>query len=380
MKKQMSKAAVLAILPLALLLRMSAPAFALEVPKDGTEARVPVAAELRGPAAGVEIGFTHTGEGFSFARFEPSADLSGALRVNAERDGVIWVGVFSDENTYGEASGGRLALGDLVFTYAGDAENTVTLTACTVYTVDAAGEPVSEARAAGGTVTITRAADTPAAPGRSPGGGLMPANTGLVVGIDEDETPIAETAEADVTFSDLTQAEWAREAVEYMVKNKGILGMGDGLFAPNAEVTRAQFARFAAQAFDIERGETEASFTDAAESAWYFADVTTLASAGILTGYGDGRFGPEDRISREQMAVIIDRTLALKDIALPESRAFDLTDGDAASVYARASIERLYGAGVINGMGNGTFAPKATATRAQSCVILYNALRAADLL
>ena len=163
-----------------------------------------------------------------------------------------------------------------------------------------------------------------------------------------------------------------------MANNKGILGMGDGLFAPNAEVTRAQFARFTAQAFGIEEGEADASFTDVAESAWYFADVTTLASAGILTGYGDGRFGPDDTISREQMATIIDRTLAAKGIAPPAIRAFDLTDADAASAYAKAPIERLYEAGVISGMGDGLFAPKATATRAQSCVILYNALRLAE--
>jgi hypothetical protein len=164
-----------------------------------------------------------------------------------------------------------------------------------------------------------------------------------------------------------------------MAANKGILGMGDGLFAPNAEVTRAQFSRFTAQAFGFERGTEAASFTDVSESAWYYADVTTLASNGILTGYDDGRFGPDDKISREQMAAIIDRALTVKGITLSASRTFDLDDINAASEYAKASIEKLYGAGVINGMGDGRFAPKATATRAQSCVILYNALKAANL-
>jgi hypothetical protein len=115
------------------------------------------------------------------------------------------------------------------------------------------------------------------------------------------------------------------------------------------------------------------------EGAWYYEDVTTLASAGILMGYGDGRFGPNDRISREQTAAILDRALAVKDVALPEIRAFDLTDADAAAAYAEESIRRLYSAGVINGMGDGSFAPKAAATRAQVCEILYKALKAAGL-
>ncbi|MDR2295996.1 MAG: S-layer homology domain-containing protein, partial [Clostridiales Family XIII bacterium] len=294
-----------------------------------------------------------------------------------------------DANEYGGTGG--FDVGYLVFEYTGDADNTVTLTACTVYTMNASGKVARDVRGAAGTVTIKR----PAAAGETPdtddtssgssgtsggGGGGSAAGTaaedeGFVIG--EDETPLAQ---AGARFSDLTQAEWAREAIEYMADNKGILGMGDGLFAPNAEVTRAQFARFVAQALDIGRGTEPAVFADVAEGAWYFEDVTTLASAGILTGYGDGRFGPDDRITREQMATIIDRALAAKGIALTASRAFDLTDADAVSAYAKASVERLYGAGVISGMGDGTFAPKAAATRAQSCVILYNALRTLDLL
>ncbi|MDR2354836.1 MAG: S-layer homology domain-containing protein, partial [Clostridiales Family XIII bacterium] len=304
---------------------------------------------------------------------------------DGERDGVTWVGFSSndDANEYGGTGG--FDVGYLVFEYTGDADNTVTLTACTVYTMNASGKVARDVRGAAGTVTIKRpaAADetptTPTTPGTGGGGGSVAGTAaedeGFVIG--EDETPLWATG---ARFSDLTQAEWAREAIEYMADNKGILGMGDGLFAPNAEVTRAQFARFAAQALDIGRGTEPAVFADVAEGAWYFEDVTTLASAGILTGYGDGRFGPDDRITREQMATVIDRALTAKGIALTEIRAFDLTDGDAASAYAKASIERLYGAGVVNGMGDGTFAPKATATRAQACVILYNALRTLNLL
>jgi hypothetical protein len=394
MKKQTLLSAALAILLLtASLAPAFAPAgFALDVPRGQTEVRIPAAIAVNGPIAGAEIGFTHAGDGLTFTGLEPSASLAGAQRIKAERDGVVWVGFFSDENIYGPSAGGRLDMGYLVFAYTGDAVNTVTLTACTVYTVDASGKSVRDTRGAGGTVTIERPAATEENrdEGKGPGaddetgkgvgtGGGSAASGGFVINLGEDDTPLATTDDTpgSITFSDLSQAEWAREAIEYMANRKGILGMGNGLFAPNAEVTRAQFARFTAMALDIEKGTAPAAFTDVAEDAWYCADITTLASSGILTGYGDGRFGPNDKITREQTAVIIDRALTAKGIALASARAFDLTDRDAAADYAKASIERLYGAGVIDGMGDGGFAPKAPATRAQVCAILYKTLKAA---
>jgi hypothetical protein len=405
MKKQMSKGApkprcggfwslsamtALAV-PLLAVLLTTAPAFAIDVPKGQTGVKIPVAIEVAAPIAGAEIGFTQTA-GLSFKNFELSAATAGAQTVTATRDGVTWVGFFSDANVYGSAAGGRLDTGYLVFEYTGDAENTVTLTATAAYTV-ANGKSTGVAGVAGGTVTVRRAPDTPdtpstpsnpSAPSTSGGASGSPGDTdkkeddGFVVELKGNEAFTAATE--IVTFSDLSRAEWAKEAIEYMATNKGILGMGGGVFAPNAEVTRAQFARFVVAALGIERGTTPAVFTDVPEDAWYFADVTALAEAGILTGYGDGRFGPDDKISREQMATIIDRALAAKGVALKDTRVFDLTDQNAASSYAKTSIEKLYGAGVINGMGDGNFAPKATATRAQACVILYNALGAAELL
>jgi endo-1,4-beta-xylanase len=134
------------------------------------------------------------------------------------------------------------------------------------------------------------------------------------------------------------------------------------------------------QAFGITKGAEPSSFTDVVSGSWYYDDVTLLASNGILKGYEDGRFGPGDPISREQMAAIIDRFIDAKGLNIAETREFDLTDLNAAAEYARPSITQLYQAEVISGMGDGLYAPKATATRAQSCVIIYNALGKAGLL
>ncbi|MDR0382317.1 MAG: S-layer homology domain-containing protein [Oscillospiraceae bacterium] len=368
-KKRLLRATAFAA---ALLLFLSWPlsGFALEVPRGADSVSIPVRIEAGGGlAAGAEIGFTYTRNGFAFLRFVPA--LPGAHQVGTEKDGVMWLGFFSDKNEFAPEEAGQLYFGDLVFSYTGNAENTVSIVDAAVYRVDESGGVESHACAGKPSVTITRASAGGGT--QSPGGSA--ADPGLV--IEEELPPLA----ADkITFSDLTQAEWAREAVEYMANHKGILGMGGGLFVPNGEVTRAQFARFTAQALDFEAGEKAVSFSDVAEDAWYYQDVMVLASHEIILGYGDGRFGPDDKISREQMAAIVDRALGVRGIALPETRTFDPPDIGSAAAYARPSIARLYRAEVINGMGSGLFAPKATATRAQSCVILHNTLRAAGLL
>ncbi|MDR3295305.1 MAG: S-layer homology domain-containing protein, partial [Clostridiales Family XIII bacterium] len=247
-------------------------ALALEVPQGQTDVRIPVTVSTSGTVAGVEIGFSYTNDGLSFVRFEPSAAVSGAQQISAERYGTTWVGFYSDTNAYGSAAGGQLDMGSLVFDYTGDAANTVSLTNCTVYTVNAANEVVSDDRDWSGEVTVTRASAASSGTGTGTGTGTGSTSTGAnSFNISEGDTPLTTTK---VTFSDLGGAEWAREAIEYLANNKGILGLGDGLFAPNAEVTRAQFSRFMSQAFGITKGAEPSSFTDVVSGSWYYDDVT----------------------------------------------------------------------------------------------------------
>jgi hypothetical protein len=160
-----------------------------------------------------------------------------------------------------------------------------------------------------------------------------------------------------------------------MSENKGILGVGTNMFDPYGNVTRAQFSRFIAQAFDIGIGENPQSFTDVPNDAWFYEDVSKLASNNLILGYGNGLFGPNDSISREQMAAIVKRTLDHLSISAPPVRAFDLVDLTDADAYARDSITALYNSGIVNGMGYNYFLPKGTANRAQACAIVYQSLK-----
>ncbi|MDR0818937.1 MAG: S-layer homology domain-containing protein, partial [Oscillospiraceae bacterium] len=198
---------------------------------------------------------------------------------------------------------------------------------------------------------------------------------------DEPPSPSPETEAPEevqkVTFTDLDSVPWARDAIEFLATHRGILGLGDGLFGPNEPLTRAQFARFTAAALEITRSATatESTFSDVKPGDWFFEDVTALAELNILTGYPDGTFKPDETVTREQMAVILLRTLNSQGFPLTPVRPFTLVDDIAdASDYAQNAIRSLYRAGLIEGVGGANYAPKSGSTRAQACVLLYRAI------
>ncbi|GHU48994.1 hypothetical protein FACS1894127_0970 [Clostridia bacterium] len=182
------------------------------------------------------------------------------------------------------------------------------------------------------------------------------------------------SAEGKMTFNDIIDAEWAREAIEYLATYKGILGTGYGLFTPNANVTRAQFARFLGQAFDLKGTSTKTSFEDVTITDWYYSDVMKLVSLDIIKGYDGTHFGPNDLISREQMATMVDRTLEYFGFSLSAFGMVTMSDIYTTADYSRLSVQRLYEAGLINGMGDNAFYPRSYTTRGQSAAVIYKAL------
>ncbi|MDR1157522.1 MAG: S-layer homology domain-containing protein [Oscillospiraceae bacterium] len=343
---------------------------AVEVPADVTEVRIPVTVSTATALAGAEVAVVCT-EGLTFKDVEVSATYREARSVNTVKDGVIYAGIFLGSNAFTPVAG-EVLFGSLVFQYSDTAPQSVTIRKTTRYQFDAAGQNLT------GTdddtpvvVPVTRPA-TPDSLSNFPGG----SSSSGPVSVDVEELPAPLAAPETVTFDDLTEAEWAREAVEYLATYKGILGMGNGRFAPGAMVTRAQFARFVGQAFDLVGADTPVQFHDVGETDWYWADVTKLSSLGILKGYPDGSFRPDANITREQMAVIADRTLTYLEATLTQSAEVTLPDIETAAEYARPSIVKLCRADVIRGMGDGTFRPQNLSTRAQAAVVVYRSLAA----
>ncbi len=180
---------------------------------------------------------------------------------------------------------------------------------------------------------------------------------------------------ATVTFMDLGTAEWAREAIEALAARGVLNGKETGRFVPNDNVTREEITKIITSAFGLVQNDAECDFTDVDANRWSYVYVASASRLGIVNGYG-ADFGPANKTTREDMAVMIYRVLKLMNINV-SGTAQNFSDAANISSYARDAVSALTSAGIINGMGDGTFAPKAYVTRAQIAKVAYELLNLA---
>ena len=178
----------------------------------------------------------------------------------------------------------------------------------------------------------------------------------------EDNTP-------KITFDDMDSAIWASDAVNAMVEKGIINGDGNGHFRPNDTVTREEFVKMLVLASGLYNKNAKCNFSDVPSDAWYYSYVASAVSGGIVKGISDNEFGSGRTLTREDMAVMAYR---IAPGILPNRADITFDDEDGISDYAKDAIHKLYRANYINGMGDGSFAPKGTATRAQAAQIIYN--------
>lgn len=170
-------------------------------------------------------------------------------------------------------------------------------------------------------------------------------------------------------FRDVASDQWYFDTVDRAVSLGLFAGMGDYIFEPNGKLTRAMFVAVLHRLCGEEQAAAAADFTDVAENAWYYEAVAWGAENGIVAGYGDGTFLPNRTITREEMCGMLDRTLTFLGVET-EATELTFTDADSISDWARDSVARAVELGIIVGMGDDTFAPRRTATRAEACVVL----------
>ena len=174
------------------------------------------------------------------------------------------------------------------------------------------------------------------------------------------------------SFGDVARSDYFFDAVEWAAEQGIMDGVGGGLFAPHSACTRAQLVTIL---YRLE-GSPAASanpFNDVARGSYYEKAVAWAAEHGIVNGYGDGLFGPNDRITREQFAAILHRYAQYKklDVSVGEdTNILSYNDATSISDYAFPSMQWACGAGLLKG-ANGDLLPKNTATRAQTATILY---------
>ncbi len=194
-----------------------------------------------------------------------------------------------------------------------------------------------------------------------------------VVAVPGDISENTSQSEAKESFTDVPAHHWAKNDIELLVK-KGILsGRGNGTFAPDEIITRAEFLKLIASALPIKAVEMAAELDDVAEGDWYYSYVKLATSAGIAKG--DGRsFRPNDAISREDAAVMLYRALNNLNIELAQGEN-SASDSAEISPYAIDSVNAMYAAGYINGMDGDRFMPKGNLTRAQAAAIIARIIR-----
>lgn len=170
-------------------------------------------------------------------------------------------------------------------------------------------------------------------------------------------------------FSDLDSSKWYHEAVDYAIENGLMSGFTDGTFKPNGTLTRAMLAQILYNLEDQPAVSGSSGFTDVKDTDWYAKAVTWAARNGLVTGYTNGTFGPEDPITREQLAVILWRYAG----SPRATGTLRFTDAEV-SEYAVEAMLWATQNGVING-SNGRLNPKGNATRAEVAQMLMNFIR-----
>jgi hypothetical protein len=181
--------------------------------------------------------------------------------------------------------------------------------------------------------------------------------------------------EYDKTFTDVSNQYWAFDEIKELSAKHIISGISDSEFAPQKQMTRAEFAALIARTLDLKASKA-VTFTDI-DSGNVHADAIAAASeAGIIHGRNAETFAPDDRITREEMVTLIISAYEYKtgkkiDLTVESSYA----DRNLAAKWALPYIDAASSIGFVQGQGNGTFAPKKFMTRAEGAQLIYRLLK-----
>ena len=186
-------------------------------------------------------------------------------------------------------------------------------------------------------------------------------------------TALAEKAD---DFTDVSRSDWYYQFVDYVTSKGYFNGTSETTFAPAENMTRAMFVTVLFR-FDGAKGDrSQSAFTDVAPGEWYTDAINWAAANRIVDGVGNGKFAPNDPITRAQMCTMIERYLALYKkawkVTLPETGSVSvMVDENAIPAYALAAVKQCQRHGLVNGFEDGTFRPNELSTRAQVAAVIY---------
>lgn len=187
-----------------------------------------------------------------------------------------------------------------------------------------------------------------------------------------------------VTFKDV-EKHWAKGAVNDMGSRMVINGISDELFAPDKPITRAEFAAMIVRGLGLKINGNVARFSDVAATKWYSGYVNTAFESGIVNGFENKTFAPEDKITREQAVAMIARAMEITGLGdrlqTPNQErlnAFD--DNGLTSNWAREAFAAALEAGIVSGRTDKLLAPKESVSRAEVATLVQRLLQKSGLI
>lgn len=186
-------------------------------------------------------------------------------------------------------------------------------------------------------------------------------------------TALAEKAD---DFTDVSRSDWYYQFVDYVTSKGYFNGVADKTFAPADNMTRAMFVTVLFRFHGAKGDRSQSAFTDVAPGEWYTDAINWAAANRIVDGVGNGKFAPNDPITRAQMCTMIERYLDLYrkawKVTLPETGSVSvMVDESAIPAWALAAVKQCQRHGLVNGFEDGTFRPNELSTRAQVAAVIY---------
>lgn len=174
-------------------------------------------------------------------------------------------------------------------------------------------------------------------------------------------------------FDDM-QGYWASQYVTALADRSIISGFPDGSFQPNADITRAQFAAIAVKALELPPGDNNHDFTDVEPNYWASPAIRAISNSGLVAGFPDGTFRPEERITRAQVLVILAKALGNQITSNP-NQFNRYSDRQAIPDWATASVSKAANAGIlVNFPDASRINPNNLATRGEVAALMYQTL------
>ena len=181
-------------------------------------------------------------------------------------------------------------------------------------------------------------------------------------------------------FTDISEKDWFYGDVMFVYENGLMLGTSKTLFSPHGTVMRGMMATilWRMEGSPVPKGKN--SFTDVEAGKWYADAITWTAENGIFAGYGKDKFGPDDPITREQLAAIFYRYADYKGYDLTVKGDLDkFKDADKITDYAKTAMQWAVGSGLVKGKSGNLLDPQGTATRAEIAAMLHRFIEKYEL-